>query len=185
MNVADYFKAQEFLAVGMEELGLSDPSEISFEVSSNSNESHSIVTQYIIEGWQQNLGVNAVMDNKEMQVHMESMAMLNYQVGRMGYSPGYNDATAFLGMFETVDTGGNDTGWENAEYKELLDKAANENDPETRTAYLVEAEELFMEEMPAITVYFYRNTCVIQDYLDGLIPDPIGNVQFKEAVLAK
>lgn len=84
MNVADYFKAQEFLAVGMEELGLSDPSEISFEVSSNSNESHSIVTQYIIEGWQQNLGVNAVMDNKEMQVHMESMAMLDYQVGRMG-----------------------------------------------------------------------------------------------------
>lgn len=182
---ADYAKAQDFLAAGMEELGLSDPSEINFEVSSNSNESHSIVTQYIIEGWQQNLGVNAVMDNKEMQVHMENMAMLNYQVGRMGYSPGYNDATAFLGMFETVDTGGNDTGWENAEYKELLDKAANENDPETRTSYLVEAEELFMEEMPAIPVYFYSNAYVTQPYVDGLAPDPIGNVQLKDVVLGE
>lgn len=88
-------------------------------------------------------------------------------------------------MFETVDTGGNDTGWENAEYKELLDKAANENDPETRTAYLVEAEELFMEEMPAITVYFYSNAYVTHPYVDGLAPDPLGNVQLKDVVLGE
>ena len=42
-----------------------------------------------------------------------------------------------------------------------------------------------MEEMPAITVYFYSNAYVTHPYVDGLAPDPLGNVQLKDVVLGE
>lgn len=180
MQDAAFDEANEYLALAMEELGISDPSEITVNISINDSEAHSTIAQFIQSGWATNLGINAEIDSTEWQVYLDRLNVLDYQVGRMGWIADFNDAISFLDMYRTADTGNNDTGWENEEYKNLIDESAAEEDPATRTQMLLDAEAIFMEEMPVIPVYYYTSNYVIQDHVQNLEPDALGNVSLKD-----
>ena len=176
---ADYEAAKEFLAVGLEELGMSDPSELTINLSINTSEAHSTIAQYIQEGWVQNLGINSVIDNTEWQVYLDKVTTLDYQVARLGWAADYNDAASFLEMFKTVDTGNNDTGWESDAYRDLLDQAASELDPAKRTDLLLEAEAVMMEELPVIPIYYMESIYAVNDNVKNMNPDAIGRYHLK------
>lgn len=176
---ADFEAAQEYLAAGLEELGLSDASELEVEISINTSEAHSTIAQFIQEGWRTNLGINATIRNAEWQVYLEEMNNLQHQIGRMGWIADYNDANTFLDQFRTADSGNNDTGWENEEFKNLIDQAAAEQDPATRTQILLDAEAVMMEAFPVIPIYYYTNNFVVKDNVEGMQPDGLGNITLK------
>lgn len=176
---ADFEAAQEYLAAGLEELGLSDASELEIEISINTSEAHSTIAQFIQEGWRTNLGVNATIRNAEWQVYLEEMNNLQHQVGRMGWIADYNDANTFLDQFRTANTGNNDTGWENEEFKNLIDEAAAEQDTDARTQLLLDAEAVMMEEFPVIPIYYYTNNYVVKDNIENMKPDGLGNITLK------
>lgn len=184
MQDAAFEEANEYLATAMEELGISDPSEITINISINDSEAHSTIAQYIQSGWATNLGINAEIDSTEWQVYLDRLNVLDYQVGRMGWIADFNDAISFLDMYRTADHGNNDTGWENEEYKNLIDGANAEADPAARTQMLLDAEAIIMEEMPVIPVYFYTSNYVIQDHVQNLEPDALGNVSLKDVTLS-
>ena len=150
---ADFEQAKEYLAKGLEELGLQDPSELTVKISINTSEAHSTIAQYIQEGWASNLGINAEIDNSEWQVYLDKLSALDYQIGRLGWIADYNDASSFLGMYDSVDNGNNDTGWSNEEYTKLLKEAELETDLDKRTELLKQAEAVMIEEMPVIPLY--------------------------------
>lgn len=176
---ADFEAAQEYLAAGLEELGLSDASELEIEISINTSEAHSTIAQFIQEGWRTNLGVNATIRNAEWQVYLEEMNNLQHQVGRMGWIADYNDANTFLDQFRTANSGNNDTGWENEEFKNLIDEAAAEQDTDARTQLLLDAEAVMMEEFPVIPIYYYTNNYVVKDNIENMKPDGLGNITLK------
>lgn len=184
-NKEDYFSdndvegAKEYLAQGLEELGLSDPSELTIDLSYNTSEAHAAVAQFIQNNWVQNLGINVALDNSEWQVHLDNLATQNYQVARLGWYSEYNDGSSLLNMYRTTTTGNNYTGWESEEYRALLDQADNELDKETRIDLLKQAEALFIEDMPIIPIYYYSNPYVVQDYVVNMTPDTLGNVDLK------
>lgn len=184
MQDAAFEEANEYLALAMEELGYSDPSEITVSISINDSEAHSTIAQFIQAGWASNLGINAEIDSTEWQVYLDRLNVLDYQVGRMGWIADFNDAISFLDMYRTADSGNNDTGWENEEYKELIDASAAEEDPAARTQMLLDAEAIFMEEMPVIPVYYYTSNYVIQDHVQNLEPDALGNVSLKDVTIS-
>ncbi len=182
---ADFEKAKEYLAAGLKELGLSDPSELTISVSYNTSEAHSAIAQFIQQGWASNLGINVKLDNSEWQVYLDKLSNLDYQVGRMGWIADYNDAYSFLEMFNSAENGNNDTGWENAEYAALLKQSVTETDADKRTEVLKEAEAIMVEEMPVIPIYFYTNLYVQKDYVSGMEPDALGNINLKYADVNK
>ncbi|MBG9980601.1 peptide ABC transporter substrate-binding protein [Facklamia sp. DSM 111018] len=174
--------AKEYLATAMEELGIKDPSEITINISINESEAHSTIAQHIQQGWAQNLGINSEIDSTEWQVYLEKLQALDFQVGRMGWIADYNDASTFLDMYRTAKTGNNDTGWENENFKQLLDEAAAETDEAKRTQKLLDAEAVMMEEMPVIPIYYYTSNYVVKEGIEGLAPDALGNVSLKDVV---
>jgi oligopeptide transport system substrate-binding protein len=182
---ADYETAKEYLAKGLQELGLSDPSELEITVSHNTSEAHAAIAQFIQQGWTSQLGINVKLDNAEWQVYLDKLSNLDYQVGRMGWIADYNDAYTFLEMYNSAANGNNDTGWENAKYAELLKQSVNETDPAKRTAILLEAETIMMDEMPVAPIYFYTNLYISQDYVSGMVPDGLGNISLKDADINK
>lgn len=177
---ADYDAAKEFLAAGLEELGMSDPSELTVNISINTSEAHSTIAQFIQEGWAQNLGINAQIDNTEWQVYLERLDVLDFQIARMGWIADFNDASTFLDMYRTADAGNNDTGWENEEYKNLIDQAAAELDQEARKDLLLQAEAIMVDEMPVIPLYYYTNLNVVHDHVENMAPDALGNINLKD-----
>ncbi len=128
-----------------------------------------------------NLGVEVTLENSEWAVYIEKLHSLDYQVGRMGWIADFNDAINFLEMFRDKDGGNNDTGWENAQFKDLLAKSSTEKDAAKRAQLLQQAEAIFMDEMPVLPIYFYTNNWVVNDKLKDVFIDGLSNIYFKWA----
>ena len=84
-------------------------------------------------------------------------------------------------MFKDKDGGNNDTGWENPQYKELLNQSAKEQDPQKRKAILAKAEQILMDEMPIMPIYYYSQNWLQSKKVDGVVMDGLGMIDFKYA----
>ncbi len=185
LNTGGYFKdndqetAKKLLEEGMKELGISKLPPI--KLSYNTSEGHKKIAEAIQDQWRQNLGAEVKLENQEWKVYLETMHEGNYQVGRLGWSGDFNDPINFLELFKEKDGGNNDTRWENPKFKELLNQSATESDPEKRKAILREAEQIMMDEMPIMPIYFYTHTWVKNDKVKGIFQDGLGAIDWKWA----
>lgn len=174
--------AKEYLAKGLEELGLDELPAIA--LSYNTSEAHAAIAQAVQDMWRENLGVEVTLNNEEWNVYLDSMGSGNFQVGRMGWLADFNDAINFIEIFQSIG-GNNYTNWESAEYSDLIEQSRTESDPDARKDILREAEAIFMEDLPIAPVYFYSNAWLSKDYVKDLEVSPLGGVQFKWAYLTE
>ncbi|MFJ6207815.1 peptide ABC transporter substrate-binding protein [Lysinibacillus sp. NPDC092081] len=180
MKDNDVDGAKAALEAGMKELGIKDPKDITVNISFNTSEAHAAIAQYIQEEWSKKLGISSKLDNSEWQVYLEKLRTADYQVGRMGWVADYKDAYTFLEMFDTAKNGNNQTGWENAQYKDLLSKAVAEVDEAKRLDYLKQAEAVAMTELPVAPIYYYTNLSVVKKGIENLEPNPTGDIHLKD-----
>ncbi|MFL0506525.1 peptide ABC transporter substrate-binding protein [Ureibacillus sp. 179-F W5.1 NHS] len=179
MKDNDIEEAKKALDAGLKELGLSDPSELKLSLSFNTSEAHAAIAQFIQEGWRTNLGIDVTLDNSEWQVYLDKVSNLDYNIARMGWIADYNDAYTFLEMYNSAENGNNDTGWENAEYTQLLEQSNTETDPAKRLELLKQAESIIMAETPVAPIYYYTNLSVKKDYVKNMEQDSLGNMYLK------
>ncbi|MEJ8776979.1 peptide ABC transporter substrate-binding protein [Pseudogracilibacillus sp. ICA-222130] len=172
----DIDEAKKYLEKGLDELGLDELPAI--KLSYNTDEGHAAIAQAVQDMWNKNLDLNVELNNEEWNVYLDSLGEGNYQIGRMGWIADFNDAINFLELFETVG-GNNYTNWENDEFKALLEDSRAELDSDKRQEILKEAEELFMEELPIVPVYFYTNTYAAKDNVKGIEALPVGAFNLK------
>ncbi|MEY9978431.1 peptide ABC transporter substrate-binding protein [Lysinibacillus sp. RC79] len=180
MKDNDVDGAKAALEAGMKELGIKDPKDIKVNISFNTSEAHAAIAQYIQEEWSKKLGISSKLDNSEWQVYLEKLRTADYQVGRMGWVADYKDAYTFLEMFDTAKNGNNQTGWENAQYKDLLKKSVAEVDEAKRLDYLKQAEAVAMTELPVAPIYYYTNLSVVKKGIENLEPNPTGDIHLKD-----
>ena len=176
---ADFDKAREYLAIGLDELDLNDASELKLSMSTNVSEEHSAVAQFIQAGWKEELGIEVTIETTDFQVHLADMSQLNYQLGRRGEGYEYSDISSFLEQYYSTDNGRNQTGWEDEDYQGLVEAARSEQDSVKREELLLEAEAIFMDAMPVVPLYFYTNAYVVNDDVHNMEMDTIGVIQFK------
>lgn len=178
-----YFKdndaatAKKLLQEGLKELGLKQLPPITY--SFNTSEGHLRIAETISAQWKETLGVDVKLENKEWKVYLEDLHHGEYQIGRMGWLGDFNDPINFLELFKDKQGGNNDTLWENAKYKELLNQSEVEADPAKRTQLLQQAEQIIMDESPVIPIYFYSNSWVQNDKLNGVVIDGLGYIDYK------
>ncbi len=189
LNKDGYFKdndlevAKKLLVEGMKEEGISKLPPITLIY--NTSEGHKKIAKEIQDQWKKNLGVDIKLENKEWKVYLEDVHQGNYQIARGGWLGDFNDPINFLEMFQEKDGGNNDTRWENPKYTELLNQSALEQDPEKRKAILTRAEQILMDEMPIMPIYFYVNSWVQNENLKDVVMDGLGDIDFKYADITK
>lgn len=182
----DVETAKEFLQKGLEELGLSDVSELpAITLSYNTSEAHQKIAQAIQDMWKTELGIEVTLDNAEWQVYIDKLHAGDYMIGRMGWLGDFNDPINFLELYRDKEGGNNNTFWENAEFKQLLIDSQKETDAEKRTQMLKDAEAIFMDEMPVIPIYYYTNVWVQDEKLKDVVVSGLGDVQLKWAYFAE
>ncbi|MGG0655204.1 peptide ABC transporter substrate-binding protein [Rummeliibacillus pycnus] len=177
--------AKKALEAGMKELGIKKASDIKIGISINTSEAHQAIAQYIQEGWVKNLGIEVKIDNSEWQVYLDKVSALDYDVARLGWIADFNDAYTFLERYDTAKNGNNDTGWENPQYKSLMEKAAKEADEAKRLEYLKEGNKILTQEFPIAPVYFYVNNYVQKDYVKNMAPNKLGEINLKAVDIQK
>jgi oligopeptide transport system substrate-binding protein len=137
-----------------------------FDILINTLESHRTIAQAIQEMWKRNLNIPAGVLNQDWQVYLASQRKLDYEVCRAGWSADYYDPYTFLSIWQTGD-GNNNSGWGNAQYDSLMQASCREGDAGKRVAMLHEAEELLLDELPMIPLYWYVRNYLLRPEVQG------------------
>lgn len=175
----DVTQAKALLAEGMKELGITQLPPIT--LTYNTSDAHQAIARFIQSEWKKNLGVDVKLENKEWKQFLDDLHEGRYQIGRFGWIGDYSDPVNFLELFKEKNGSLNDTHWESPKYKALLEQSATESDPEKRTAILKQAEQILMDEMPVMPIYYYTNSWIQNEKLSGVVIDPLGTIDYKWA----
>ncbi|MAV38364.1 MAG: peptide-binding protein [Planctomycetaceae bacterium] len=132
----------------------------------NTSEAHRDIAQVISEDWNVNLGVQTELRNLEWGTFLDTLSQGDYMVARSGWIGDYPDPNTFLDMFVTGGAN-NETNWSNTRYDDLIQTAQVETDAEVRMGVLQQAEQLLMQELPIIPIYFYVSINMVNPRIEG------------------
>jgi oligopeptide transport system substrate-binding protein len=93
----------------------------------------------------------------------------------------YVDPSNFLTLFTYQDS----LNHNNPAYDALIAKAQSTVDPIARYEVLRQAEDVLMEDLPLLPLYYLTNTIMVQDYVKGYKKDILGYIQFKNVDIVK
>ena len=148
----------------------------------NQEGSHGDIMQAIADMWKKNLGINVSLSQQEWKVFQTTRTQKQYQIARHGWSGDYVDPMTFLEMW-TSTSALNDAGFSNAEYDSVISDAISELDTKKREELLHKAEDILMDEMPIMPIYYYTKVKGIKPYVKGIKQSQIGFVYFDEAYI--
>lgn len=168
-NTGDLFKedvaeAKNLLKEGLAEEGMKELP--NFSILYNTLDSHKKIAEAVQEMWRDNLGIKVTLENAEFQVKLDREKAGDFEISRAGWVGDYVDPMTFM-LWET-DGAYNDAGWSNKEYDNLLNKAKSTMEPKERMAALHKAEEVLIEDMPILPVYFYTKPYMVKENVTGV-----------------
>ena len=136
------------------------------ELSFNTLGTHSLVAQAIQEMWKDHLNVDVGLHSMQWKVFLQRMHVEDFDIARSGWIGDYPDPMAFL---ETWDCGAsnNHSGYCSREYEALLNQARGEDDPTRRLSLLFDAEELLLQDLPLIPLFYYSLPYLLAEDIGG------------------
>lgn len=175
--------AKALFQEGLEEMGLQKQELGMIKISYNNAEGHQKIAEAIAQQWKQSLGVEVELENLEWKVYLDNLSKRNFQIGRFGWVADFDDPINFLEIFKYRNYGNNHSGWENAQFVSLLDRSSTEKDVKKRLDLLRQAEEVLVGEMPIMPIYYYTNSYLKNQRVDGVYLSGLGRIDFKWASL--
>ena len=137
------------------------------------------IAQAVQQQWFKALGVTVKLQRLEGQLFSQNLKQGDYNLASGSWFADFRDPINFLEIFKTKEQATNQTGWENPEYAQLLDKSTLESVPAKRLEILQQAEQILMAEMPVIPLYFAEFNYVKDDNLLGVYFSDLGYLDFQ------
>jgi ABC-type oligopeptide transport system substrate-binding subunit len=133
------------------------------------------LAQAIAASIKQNLGIDVEVSNKETKTFTDALNAKPTQIqfGMVSYGFDFLDPFNMLGVW----LGGGRHNWNNAQYDEMVKKAASfTGDTAERTKIFQDAEKLLVSDVPAVFIYHQTVGDLYKPYLKGseLEPDKNG-----------
>ncbi|PRR82888.1 peptide ABC transporter substrate-binding protein [Clostridium vincentii] len=153
-----------------------------FELKYNTKENEKLVAEAIQQMWGE-VGVKVNLVNEEWAVFQDSRSSGNYEIARHGWIGDYVDPMTFLDLLQT-GLGNNNAKFANASYDGLVQEAMMETDSVKRADYLRQAEDILMEEMPILPIYYYTQVKAVAENVKDIRVSPLGQIYFDRAYLA-
>ncbi len=140
------------------------------EILFNTHERHQEIAEVIQQQWKDALGIDVALINMEWGTYLDTVHKENFSIARAGWVGDYPDPNTFLDMFVTEGPN-NNTNWSNSRYdKIILELAPRERDAEKRAELLHEAEQILMDELPIIPIYFDVSRNMVHEDIEGWFP---------------
>lgn len=145
----------------------------------NPESGHGDTMQAIQDMWKK-IGVNAELQSQEWKVFLTTRVQKQFEIARDGWNADYVDPMTFLDSF-TSTSDQNNCGYNNPSYDALIASAKKELDPQKRFDIMHQAEDMLMNDMPIIPLYYYTRTIGIKDYVKGARVSVMNTIYFKNA----
>ncbi len=150
----------------------------------NTSEGHRMVAEMVQENWKDVLGVDLTLQNQEWAVFQDSRKEGAFDVARGGWLTDFMDPAGLLAIF-TTGNAYNDPKFENSEYDTLMSESQATTDMAVHFAKLYEAQDILMDEMPIVPIYYYSDVMMAKSYLVNWGRSVLGSVDFTHAKLER
>lgn len=141
---------------------------------------HAKIAQAIQAMWKANLGIEVEIESLETSVFIKERKNGTYPIARYQWSSSYSDPIAWLGLYLSTDEN-NDSKYVNTAYDELILSAMTEVNVEKRFEMLHEAEEMIINDMAVIPLFYPTNKFYVKNNVKGVGFNADGSLQFKLA----
>ena len=121
------------------------------------------------------------LEPQEWTTYYANLTSGNYLLGGLSWHSRIDDPIYNLQIFKRKEDRLNISKWENGIYQTLLTEAQQEVDPELRNALLLEAEELIIDEMPVIPIYFLTVSYAKNAQLENVFISQTNQLDFSRA----
>ena len=148
----------------------------------NQEGAHGDIMQAVADMWKKNLGINVSLSQQEWKVFQTTRTDKNYNIARDGWLGDYIDPMTFLDLY-TSTSSLNNSGFSSSEYDKLIADAKSETDATKRDELLHQAEDMLMEDMPIIPLYYYTQIKGVKSYVKDVRVSPLGFVYFDRAYI--
>lgn len=132
----------------------------------NTSENHKKLALAVAAMWKP-LGVTVELNNMEWNAYQVAKDSGDFMLARSFLFGDYVEPSSMLNSFRCQDPQ-NESGYCNPAFDGLLQQAADSLNDTTRTGLYHQAEQLLMEEVPAIPVYHYNQMRLVDPSLRGL-----------------
>lgn len=122
------------------------------------------------EMWKKYLGIEGKNNPQNWDNYIKGRGKRDFQLSYGAWIGDYVDPSTFLELFVSNNPQ-NYSGWSNASYDALVEKAKNTIDTAKRMELFRQAEAILLEEAPAIPVFVKSKTYLIQPYVRGFYPN--------------
>ncbi len=137
-----------------------------FQITYNTLEGHKLIAEFVQQQWKKNLGIDCDLANMEWKVLLKKQQEHDFEVTRSSWIGDFLDPLTFLDLWEGKNPN-NRTQWDNPKFNALIGQSRLDGDAARRLGLLREAEQLFLDEMPALPLYFYVKYDMVKPWLDG------------------
>ncbi len=149
------------------------------------SERNHLIAQAIQQQWFEAFGIRIKLQSVEGKVYFDRVSKQDFQLSCGSWIADFADPINFLEVFKYQKGSSNNTLWENPQYIALLDQSAQASDAEQRVKLLAQSEQILIDEMPIIPIFYYTMLYVNQPYLKDVVLTPMGQIDFKWAYIDK
>lgn len=143
------------------------------EIYYNTQSGHKAIMEAIQQQWKTNLGITVKNPVMEWKVLQDKVNNKDFTMARMGWIGDYNDPMTFLDMW-TSTSSQNNTNFANKDFDNYILEAKKSNDQKVRMEAMHKAEKIFMDEMPAMPIYYYVSVVLHGDNIKNMNVDMLG-----------
>jgi len=165
--------AKELLKAYLDKHGCTAES-LSITLTFGAGDRSSKVSMAVQQNIKEHLGINISLHPCDSKQFYAKVSQLDYDIALGSWIADYFDPYSFYNMFSESSNGTNNTGWEDASYRSLIQKSLDSHDPAVRQAYFSELEQILERELPIIPLYHYTFNYVKEASVDGITVSPLG-----------
>ncbi len=189
LQKSSYFKdgakedALECLIDGVAKLGASRDDLADLTLLYIHSERGHLIAQAIQQQWHDAFGVRIALEGTERKVYFDRISHHDYDLAFCSWGADFHDPVNFLEVFKYKNQSTNNTDWENANYRSILDSSFIMASNEERAHLLGKCEQILMDEMPIIPLFHYTMLYQKDPKLEGVFLSSLGHLDFKWATL--
>ncbi|NGX39897.1 MAG: Oligopeptide-binding protein OppA [Chlamydiae bacterium] len=184
-NTTPYFldndskRARQLFHEALDELGITPKDLPAITINYPSLLVRQRIAEVLQSQWNTLFGIKIHLQHQEWKSHFAKIQTGNFQIGGVGWQSKLRDPIYIMQTFRDKDGGINMSRWENEDYQRLLAATEQEINPLKRKQLFNQAEQILMDEMPAIPLYFTTIVYAKSDRLKGVYVSDLHEVDFR------
>lgn len=131
--------------------------------------------------WKESLNIDLQIIVQDWSVMLQAFRNLSYELISSGWTGDYNDPTTMLYLY--LSYAPNNPGYVSEEYDALMETAIKSADQKVRMDAMHKAEEILMNDMPILPLYYRTSSLLVSTNLKGYILDPLAKYRFHYSYL--